>query len=83
MKEDLKARVHRLVANEEPYDYKKICEQAASDVGLEKRQEFMDRLWSGMKLGDARDATGISLEAALGTINRNIEKRRWLRHESL
>lgn len=81
--EALEDRLHHLLASDEHYDYGKVCEQAASDVGQEKRQEFLDHLWSGMTLGDAREAAGISFDAALGTVNMNTETKLELRRVSL
>lgn len=58
-----------------PYvPYNERCDLAASELTKEKRQEFMDHLTKGHKnLGQAQEAAGISFEAALGIMNRQIK----------
>lgn len=44
----------------------------AEALPRETRQRFLDAIWAGQTIGAARDAAGITLEAALGVMNMNI-----------
>ncbi len=48
------------------------CDQEASTLTKEKRQEFMDVILRGKTLGEARTECGISFNAANGIIRMNI-----------
>jgi hypothetical protein len=47
----------------------------AMELPREKRQEFMDYIWQGMTIGEARSKAGIGLYEALAIVNMNIEKK--------
>ena len=46
----------------------------ADEVPLPARQRFLDGLWAGLSVGKARDAAGISFDAAMGLMELNIER---------
>lgn len=54
--------------------WKKDCAAAARELTKEKRQEFLDLMWAGKTLGEAREQCGISSDAAVGILNAAIEK---------
>ena len=66
------------------YDYLKVTARAALELTREQRQEFLDYILMGKTIGAARELTGISFDAAIGTMNMNIETsiRKFLRKES-
>lgn len=49
------------------------CTRDAKALPQEKRQEFLDLLWSGKTLGEAQATAGISFQAANGILRQNIE----------
>lgn len=51
-------------------------------TSLEKRQEYLDNLHSGMNVGDAYRAAGISFEAALEITNRAIVTAHYLERKA-
>lgn len=51
------------------------CEHEAGELTKEKRQQFLDMMHAGKTLGAAREECGISLAAACGVMDENIEQR--------
>lgn len=49
------------------------CQVERKKLSLEKQQEFLNLMWSGMKLGEAAKQCEISFEQACGIMNHNIE----------
>ena len=58
------------------------CRVAAEALSQETRQKFMDLIWSGKSIGEARIELGISFDAANGIMQMNIESALFLRKES-
>jgi hypothetical protein len=56
----------------------KECDIAAEKLSAEKKQEFLDQIWEGKTLGDAREICGISFDAANGIIRANIQHNEYL-----
>ena len=56
-------------------------EEAAKALPLEKHREFLALIHKGKTIGEARDSTGISFDAANGIMRRNIEELNFLRSE--
>lgn len=54
------------------------CKKAAAALSVEKRQEFLDLIHQGKSIGNAREACGISFDAANGIIRANIEENKFL-----
>lgn len=50
------------------------CDKAAKALTPEQRQKFLDELWTGKTLGEARELAGISFDAANGVVRQNIER---------
>ena len=59
------------------------CKIAARKLPKEKRQEFLDYMWSGMTLGEAREKAGITFEEATGIMMINMRERILLNRESV
>lgn len=53
--------------------FKIIRARELAKVPLEKKQEFMNLIKKGMKLGDARQIVDISLDVACDILNNQIE----------
>lgn len=49
------------------------CDEAAKALTNEQRQMFLDEIWNGKTLGEARETAGISFDAANGVVRQNIE----------
>ena len=49
------------------------CDKAASELTQEQRQAFLNELWAGKTLGEAREVAGVSFDAANGVVRQNIE----------
>lgn len=45
----------------------------ANALTREKRQEFLDLMWGGATMGEARERLNISFEAAMGILDMNIQ----------
>jgi len=58
------------------------CRVAAEALSQETRQKFMDLIWSGKSIGEARTELDISFDAANGIMLMNIESALFLRKES-
>ena len=54
------------------------CKVEALVLTKEKRQEFLDLIHQGKKLGEAQDACGISFNAANGVMVMNIKEHGWM-----
>lgn len=50
----------------------------ALSLPMATRQALIDKLQEGKTIGEAREAVGISFEAAIGTINMNIGNLKFL-----
>lgn len=62
--------------------YSERCANAAAALTREKRQEFIDNMVKGhMTLGQAHEAAGISFEAALGIMDKQIKSAHYLETE--
>ena len=59
------------------------CKRAALNLPIEKRQEFLDYLWEGMSVGDAREKAGLSFDQASGVVMLNMKKVSFLNRESI
>jgi len=58
------------------------CATEAMELSQEKRQEFLDLIWSGKTLKESYEACGISFNAANGIMRENIELGLYLRRQS-
>lgn len=59
-----------------------VCAFEAEKLSKEKRQEFLDLMWKGKSIGEAKEVVGISLEAACGVMDMNIVNTLLLNKES-
>lgn len=48
------------------------CVSDAKKLSKEKRQEFLDAIWSGVTLGEASKKAGITFDEANGIMHMNI-----------
>lgn len=58
------------------------CDQEAKQLTQGKRQQFLDAIWRGNTLDQARESTGISFNAANGIMRMNISKLDYLQRKS-
>jgi DNA-directed RNA polymerase specialized sigma24 family protein len=58
------------------------CETARLALTKEKRQEFLDYMFDGMKLGDAAKKADISFDAANGIMRHQINSHLFLKREA-
>ncbi len=59
------------------------CKRDALKLGKMKRQEFLDYIWEGMSVGEARKKAGISFDEANGILILNMRKTTLLNRESV
>jgi len=53
--------------------------KASALCSQQQRRQFMQAIHQGKTIGEASAAAGMSFEAAIGTLNRNIVKHEYLR----
>lgn len=54
----------------------------ANETPIDIRQKFLDLMWSGKTLGDAREELDLTFEAANGIMLMNIQSRTFLNKET-
>ncbi len=55
------------------------CKKEAMDLTVETRQAFLDLMWQGKSIGEARDELDITFDAANGIMMINIADVSFLR----
>ena len=73
----------RKVKKRRRVSWKTQCKRAALRLPKMKRQEFLDYMWQGMTLGEAKEKAGISFEEANGVMLLNMRKTTVLNRESV
>ncbi len=63
--------------------WKTRCKLAATKLPREKRQEFLDYMWQGMTIGEAKEKAGVTFEEANGIIMLNMKSALILNRESV
>lgn len=63
-----------------PHDLRRVRDYEATP--FEKRQQFLDHVWSGKTIGEAYEAAGISFEVACEVMNRAIVNNKLLKKEA-
>ncbi len=66
-------------------NWQEECNKEALALSKEKRQEFLNLMHKGKTIGEAREACGITFNAAIGIMDMNIKQHQYstLRTESL
>lgn len=59
-----------------------LCEKAALDLPVEKRQQILDAVNSGKTIGEIKEDMILNLEEICGVINMNINSVKYLRTSS-
>ena len=56
-----------------------LCEKAALELSVEKRQQVLDAVNSGKTIGEIKEGFPLTLEHVCGVINMNIDSIKFLR----
>ena len=63
--------------------YKQKLKEKVASVPQETKQKFLDLMWAGKSVGEAKYECGLDLQVAGGILQENIDQHHYLRREAI